>query len=204
MANAFMTLFKPIILYIINTVDRVARPHRNMFVLHFTESPLCVNGLAMLASPKRTSGTPSSICNLCFNCLSRASAADNIGGTTGAVSNDTPTCACFSAPTSFVPSPTIIVWDVLLKAAITCSFCWGDTRAKTVTKGANLSSSSSVNKARALPEMHRVRLRANSTAFARSKGLPSAESSPLLHSKRPALPGVGSATFLALLVSSKR
>merc|ERR1711870_150422 len=40
MAKADMMLFNPMILYIISTVDSVARPHFNMVMLHFTESPL--------------------------------------------------------------------------------------------------------------------------------------------------------------------
>mmetsp|Transcript_56716 Transcript_56716/g.182113 ORF Transcript_56716/g.182113 Transcript_56716/m.182113 type:complete len:226 (-) Transcript_56716:136-813(-) len=114
MAKADMMLFKPIILYIIRTVDSVALPHRRMFRLHFTESPLYVKGLAMLASPRRTKGaTPSTPARSggmpC--CACRLPAACATGAGVAAVSRETPTCACFRAPTSLVPSPTIMVCE---------------------------------------------------------------------------------------------
>mmetsp|Transcript_100697 Transcript_100697/g.285380 ORF Transcript_100697/g.285380 Transcript_100697/m.285380 type:complete len:333 (+) Transcript_100697:506-1504(+) len=153
-AKADITLFSPMILYIINTVDSVARPQRRMCRLHLMESPLYVKGLAMLASPRRTSCTPPSPSR--SGCWRPSAACFMLDCWTSAVSSETPTCACFRAPTSLVPSPTIIVCEFLLSAKIICSFCWGDTRAKTVTIGASRISCSSETSAKAQPGIHSV------------------------------------------------
>mmetsp|Transcript_10522 Transcript_10522/g.33470 ORF Transcript_10522/g.33470 Transcript_10522/m.33470 type:complete len:380 (-) Transcript_10522:94-1233(-) len=162
--------------YICSVVTSVQRPCRAITVQHLMLPVLHVNGLAIEASPNRTTVASSPSSSMRSSASRSDSCADLglpplpslpllpplpfplplplplpplAGAARSAFTIDTPTLACLRAPTSLVPSPHMSTPSPRARSAdTTSSFCAGATRAHTAAPDASRPTSSS---ARGLP-----------------------------------------------------